>query len=117
MALTGSRFAASVDGRSLPPFEAREIPGGSTLRIGDGDGARAYLAIAGGMVVETLLGSAATDLRSGFGGHEGRALRAGDVLAVRTRHGRRATLDGRIAAGTRSGSSTARMPNASPPMR
>ena len=81
VALTGARFVASVDGRSLPPFEAREIPGGSTLRIDDGDGARAYLAIAGGLIVEALLGSAATDLRSGFGGHEGRALRTGDVLA------------------------------------
>jgi biotin-dependent carboxylase-like uncharacterized protein len=81
LAVTGSRFAVSVDGRSLPPFEAREIPGGSTLRIGDGDGARAYLAIAGGVMAETLLGSAATDLRSGFGGHRGRVLRAGDVLS------------------------------------
>lgn len=81
VALSGARFVASVDGRSLPPFEAREIPAGSTLRIGDGDGARAYLAIAGGVMVEPLLGSAATDLRSGFGGHEGRALRAGDVLS------------------------------------
>ena len=81
VALTGARFEASVDGRSLPPFEAREIPGSSTLRIGEGDGARAYLAIAGGLLIETLLGSAATDLRSGFGGHEGRALRVGDLLS------------------------------------
>jgi biotin-dependent carboxylase-like uncharacterized protein len=81
VAITGASFVASVDGRSLPPFEAREIQGGSTLRIGEGDGARAYLAIAGGVMVETLLGSAATDLRSGFGGHEGRALRTGDVLS------------------------------------
>lgn len=81
VAVTGSRFTVSVDGRSLAQFEAREIKGGSTLRIGDGDGARAYLAIAGGVVAETLLGSAATDLRSGFGGHEGRALRSGDMLA------------------------------------
>ena len=82
VAVTGARFVASVAGASLPPFEAREIPGGgTTLRIGEGDGARAYLAIAGGVLVEPVLGSAATDLRSGFGGHEGRALRAGDVLS------------------------------------
>ena len=81
VALTGVRFDASVDGQSVPPFEAREIPDGSILRIGGGDGARAYLAIAGGVTVEPLLGSAATDLRSGFGGHQGRALRAGDVLS------------------------------------
>jgi KipI family sensor histidine kinase inhibitor len=43
-------------------------------------GARAYLAIAGGFQVERVLGSAATDLRAGFGGHVGRALQAGDWL-------------------------------------
>ena len=82
VAITGARFGASVGGWSLPPFEAVEIRGGSTLRIGEGDGARAYLAIAGGVEAEILLNSAATDLRSGFGGHEGRALRTGDVLSV-----------------------------------
>ncbi len=46
------------------------------------DGVRACLAVAGGIRVEMLLGSAATDLRAGFGGHHGRALRAGDRLAV-----------------------------------
>jgi KipI family sensor histidine kinase inhibitor len=43
-------------------------------------GARGYLAVAGGWQVPAVLGSAATDLRGGFGGHAGRALRAGDRL-------------------------------------
>ena len=43
-------------------------------------GLRAYLSVAGGLRVPDLLGSAATDLRAGFGGHGGRALRAGDRL-------------------------------------
>ncbi|GAB3353177.1 hypothetical protein GCM10027430_19300 [Lysobacter tyrosinilyticus] len=33
-----------------------------------------------------MLGSRSTDLRGGFGGHEGRALRAGDELGLRIRH-------------------------------
>ena len=45
-------------------------------------GVRAYLSVAGGIDVNPVLGSSATDLRAGFGGHEGRALRAGDRLAV-----------------------------------
>ena len=81
-ALTGSPIEASIDGLPFPPFVGRDVRAGSTLWIGAGDGARAYLAIAGGIVVDALLGSGATDLRSGFGGHEGRALRRGDVLTV-----------------------------------
>jgi KipI family sensor histidine kinase inhibitor len=42
------------------------------------EGVRAYLAVAGGLRVPRLLGSAATDLRAGFGG---RRLVAGDHLA------------------------------------
>jgi KipI family sensor histidine kinase inhibitor len=47
------------------------------------DGLRAYVAIAGGFDVPPVLGSCATDLVAGFGGLEGRALRAGDTLAGR----------------------------------
>lgn len=82
VALAGARFEARIDGLELPTFTAYATRAGSTLRIGDGDGARAYLAVAGGIDVESMLGSAATDLRSGFGGHEGRALRGGDRLSV-----------------------------------
>ena len=42
--------------------------------------ARACLAVAGGLWVPEVLGSMATDLRAGFGGLHGRALRAGDRL-------------------------------------
>ena len=43
-------------------------------------GVRACLAVAGGLCVPEVLGSAATDLRTGFGGFCGRALRSGDRL-------------------------------------
>ncbi|MEO8614527.1 MAG: 5-oxoprolinase subunit PxpB [Luteolibacter sp.] len=43
-------------------------------------GVRAYLAVAGGLRIPNVLGGAATDLRAGFGGVSGRALRAGDRL-------------------------------------
>lgn len=44
-------------------------------------GARGYLALAGGVDVPLVLGSASTCLVAGFGGVDGRALRAGDLVA------------------------------------
>jgi antagonist of KipI len=55
--------------------EVVELPGTTSAA-----GARAYLAIAGGIDVPRVLGSSSTALASGFGGFDGRALRAGDVL-------------------------------------
>ena len=46
------------------------------------DGARAYLAVAGGFDVPSILGSRCTYIPAGFGGHNGRALKKGDVLAL-----------------------------------
>jgi KipI family sensor histidine kinase inhibitor len=45
---------------------------------------RGYVAIAGGIAVPQVMGSRATDLRSGFGGFFGRTLRAGDRLPLGT---------------------------------
>jgi biotin-dependent carboxylase-like uncharacterized protein len=47
------------------------------LKLGRGP---AYLGFSGGLDLPEILGSRATFLRAGFGGLEGRALRAGDVL-------------------------------------
>lgn len=82
VAMTGAPFDATLDGRPMPPFRSISVRPGSTLRIGSGDGARAYLAFGGGLRVEPLLGSCSTDLRSRFGGHEGRPLAVGDRLAL-----------------------------------
>ena len=80
IALTGAAFDATLDGLPLPPFVGRRVRRGSVLRAGSGEGARGWLAVAGGIQVPRVLGSMSTDLRTGFGGHEGRALRAGDRL-------------------------------------
>lgn len=45
-------------------------------------GCRAVVAFAGGLEVPCVLGARSTNLTAGFGGLEGRALRAGDTLAV-----------------------------------
>ena len=86
MAVVGG--VALVDGLPAPADAAFTIRAGGTVRIEPGSSARGYLAVAGGFEVAPVLGSAATDLRSGFGGHDGRALRPGDRLALGTPHGR-----------------------------
>jgi biotin-dependent carboxylase-like uncharacterized protein len=68
------------------PFLAR--PGNVLRFAGRRAGFRAYVAFAGGIDVPSVLGSCSTDLVGAFGGHEGRALRAGDVLAVGAAPGR-----------------------------
>jgi antagonist of KipI len=81
LALTGSDFAATLDGSPLALWTSVEVKSGQTLRAGSTrSGARCYLCVQGGIVVKPFLGSASTHLLSGLGGHEGRALRKGDVL-------------------------------------
>ena len=88
MAICGARASAhfeSLDGDifTMESGRAFELPAG-TLRIGAlRDGARAWLAVGGGIDVPMVLGCRSTDLRGGFGGLDGRALRSGDVLALR----------------------------------
>ncbi|MDQ4034746.1 MAG: biotin-dependent carboxyltransferase family protein [Chloroflexota bacterium] len=81
VAMAGATFDATLDGMPMPAGVGRLVRAGGVLRIGDGDGARGYLAVAGGIAEEPVLGSAATDLPSGFGGHDGRALQVGDRLS------------------------------------
>ncbi|MGD9696976.1 MAG: 5-oxoprolinase/urea amidolyase family protein [Thermoleophilia bacterium] len=87
--LGGARMAATLDGRPVPWWRGVAVAAGQVLRIGavEGPGARAYLAVAGGLDVPEYLGSAATFTLGGFGGHGGRALRAGDVLRLLPDHG------------------------------
>ena len=82
VAVTGADMQATVDGVRAPRFRAFEVPAGAVLQLGavTGPGARAYLAIRGGLDVPAYLGSRATFTLGQFGGHGGRALQAGDVL-------------------------------------
>jgi antagonist of KipI len=81
VAVTGPGWTAALDGLPLPPHGSAAARAGAVLHVRGGAGARGYVAIAG-LSVEPVLGSAATDLRSGFGGHAGRALVAGDRLTL-----------------------------------
>lgn len=82
IALLGAEFHMRFGDVDIPSGRPVTLPVG-TLRIGRArSGVRAWLAVAGGIDVARVLGSRSTDLRGGFGGFEGRALRAGDVLPL-----------------------------------
>ncbi len=82
--VTGAACSSTVDGALLALGRPVEVREGQVLDVGPirGPGLRGYLAVAGGLNVPEKLGSRATFLLGGFGGHEGRPLRAGDRLPV-----------------------------------
>jgi antagonist of KipI len=83
LALTGSDFGATLDEKPVELWKSFEANPGQVLRLGPTrTGARCYLCVRGGIGVKDFLGSASTHLLSGLGGHEGRALRKGDVLQI-----------------------------------
>ena len=80
-AVTGADTAATLDDRDVPPWWSATARRGQTLTLRPpASGARAYLALAGGVDVPVILGSRSTHLRSEFGGFGGRSLEQGDVL-------------------------------------
>ena len=82
-ALTGSDFGSTLDAAAVAPWTPVAAKPGQTLRVASTrSGARSYLCVQGGIVVQPFLGSASTHLLSGLGGYQGRALRKGDVLRI-----------------------------------
>ncbi|MNB54733.1 Acetyl-/propionyl-coenzyme A carboxylase alpha chain [compost metagenome] len=84
IAVTGAPIGVTLEGESVPMNTALLIPAGATLHLGSisGAGARSYLCLRGGLQVPDYLGSKSTFTLGQFGGHGGRALRAGDVLHI-----------------------------------
>lgn len=83
IAVCGADFDLTCDDQAVPTGATIRVGAGQTLRFGRRHrGARAYLAVAGGVQTTPVLGSRATHLVSHMGGLEGRALVAGDVLPV-----------------------------------
>ena len=78
VALVGAEFEAS-----FPINRPVLVAKGTLVSISRAArGARAYLAVAGGIAVEPVLGSRSTYLPGGFGGIEGRVLKRGDSIPL-----------------------------------
>ncbi len=84
IAVTGAAIPIMLDGEMQPMNTALFVPAGAQLALGTiaGAGARSYLCVRGGLDVPDYLGSKSTFTLGQFGGHGGRALRAGDVLHI-----------------------------------
>jgi antagonist of KipI len=96
LAITGANFSPEIDGKPVPvwqsftakPPEVVSFPKRIT-------GCRSYLSVGGGFQGNQVLGSRSTDLRNQWGGLEGRALAAGDILWTDHQSGTRNMLTGR----------------------
>ncbi|MFF2808752.1 biotin-dependent carboxyltransferase family protein [Streptomyces sp. NPDC058000] len=68
VAVTGAACPVTVDGRPVPWGAPLHVPAGAVLEAGPAThGVRCYLAFAGGVATEPVLGSRAADLLSGLG--------------------------------------------------
>ena len=83
IAVTGGDLAPVLDGEAVPPWQSVKVSEGRVLSFGGvRDGVRSYLAVAGGIDVAVVMGSRSTYLNGGFGGLNGRALKAGDIMGT-----------------------------------
>jgi len=96
IAVSGADLEPTLNGQPLAMWQSVRVrPDDEVLFRRARSGARAYLAVAGGIDVPLFAGSRATNVRAFVGGVEGRALKRGDLL--RTFQPRRAAgeLEGR----------------------
>ena len=86
VAVVGAPALILQNGVAVSMSESIAIAAGDVLKIGrfETTGARAYLAVAGGIESPEYLGSCSTFTLGKFGGPFGRALLPGDVLGIRS---------------------------------
>lgn len=93
IAVTGAEMPPKINGEEAQTWEALEVGEGDVLSFDYlKNGARSYLAVAGGIDVPVFMHSRSTYTLIGLGGHEGRALQEGDELAI----GNAANASGRV---------------------
>ncbi|EWH09056.1 urea amidolyase-like protein [Catenovulum agarivorans DS-2] len=85
VAISGAEVEITLDDQAQNNHQVIAIKAGQTLKIGKvtAAGARAYLAVSGGIQCPDYLGSKSTFTLGQFGGHCGRALRIGDFLSIK----------------------------------
>lgn len=82
--VSGAEIITQLDENDVAMWQVINIEAGQVLKLGriKEQGARAYLCVRGGIQCPKYLGSRSTFTLGQFGGHNGRALRAGDVLRL-----------------------------------
>lgn len=82
--ITGADMSAELDGKPIPMYTVINAEPMQELKFKTcTKGMRTYLLVAGGIDVPQIMGSSSTFSDGKFGGHNGRALRTGDVLHLR----------------------------------
>ena len=83
VAVTGAEMPPKINGEEAPTWETLQVSEGDVLSFDYlKNGARSYLAVAGGVDVPVFMHSRSTYTLIGLGGHEGRALKEGDELQL-----------------------------------
>ena len=83
VAVTGAELPPKLDGEARPTWTSFKVKAGQVLSFDFlRAGARAYIAVAGGLDVPVVLGSRSTYAIGALGGINGRAILADDVLPV-----------------------------------
>jgi biotin-dependent carboxylase-like uncharacterized protein len=83
IAITGAELPPKINGEEAPTWETLQVRAGDLLTFDYlKNGARSYLAVAGGIDVPVFLHSRSTYTLIGLGGNEGRALKEGDELKL-----------------------------------
>ena len=85
VAVTGAELPPKLDGKPVEGWSSFKVEAGQKLAFDFlKKGARAYIAVAGGIDVPLVLGSRSTYALGALGGFKGRKLEAGDELPVGT---------------------------------
>ena len=83
VAVTGADIPVLIDGEEQAGWTGLPIKAGQRLSFGYlSEGARAYIAVSGGIDTPPMLGSRSTYAIGALGGVDGRAIQAGDELPV-----------------------------------
>jgi biotin-dependent carboxylase-like uncharacterized protein len=83
IAVTGAEMPPKINGEEAATWETLQVKEGDVLSFDYlKNGARSYLAVAGGIDAPVFMHSRSTYTLIGLGGHEGRALQEGDELGL-----------------------------------
>ena len=81
VAVTGGNLQPKRNKQPIDMWQSHVFEKDDVLSFGSAvSGFRAYIAVAGGIDVPSVMGSRSTNLPSGFGGFDGRTLKKGDML-------------------------------------
>ncbi|MBU5269200.1 biotin-dependent carboxyltransferase family protein [Clostridium cochlearium] len=83
IAVTGGDLSPALNGEAIAMWESLQVKTGDVLSFsGIKRGCRSYIAFAGGIKVENVMGSKSTYVKAKIGGLHGESLKAGDIIKI-----------------------------------